>query len=502
MINLCLTLAEESLSTLTEKIDHYSGKVPFVEVRLDYLNRPELPPLPGGTRTDFVATCRPKREGGRYEGAEADRCELLRKAAKNGFAWLDLEHDIKIDLNLPAQTRVVRSYHCFEGFPEDLSLLFEKVRARPGDVTKLALSVSGTRELVALLGFMESIPTTISRIILGMGPFGQPSRFLGGFLGNHWTYVSSGEANVAGPGQFTVDQALERYQFSSWASAPAIYGVLGNPVAHSLSPGLHNRLFAHYGLPQVYFPFLVDDLGSWFNYVGGSRLSFHGFSVTLPFKTDVLEYVDLSESHMPALNTLTKKDFGWEGINTDYAGFLAPLTSRFTLKGKEAVVLGNGGAAHTVVAALQKEKARVVVVGRNREQVAQFAALYDCDHALFSDLPMRADLCVNTTPVGQYPKMEESPLREDQLDFDCIYDLVYHPSRTLLLQIAERKGISAISGMEMFVEQAALQFLGWTGIEPDRELIQKIVTEISAERGDTPAAEFRRRKGNRKAGHG
>ena len=512
MIDLCLTLAEESLSALKEKIGQYSGTVPFIEVRLDYLSPPQLPPLPNGTQTSFVATCRPKREGGRYEGAEGDRCELLRKAAQNGFAWLDLEHDLEKDLHLPARTRIVRSYHRFEGFPQDLPLLFEKVRARPGDVAKLALPVSGTEQLVALLSFMESVPSTVSRIILGMGPFGQPSRFLGGFLGNHWTYVASEEETAVAPGQFTVRTALECYRrSSSWATVPALYGVLGNPVAHSMSPGLHNRLFAHYGLSKVYFPFFLDDLSSWFAYVGRSRLAFHGFSVTLPFKTEVLEYVEFLGSPMPALNTLKRKNSGWEGINTDYAGFLAPLTSRFPLKGKKAVVLGNGGAAHTVVSALQHEKTRVVVVGRDGERVARFAAHYDCDHALFSDLPLRADLCVNTTPVGQYPKVEASPLREDQLDFDCVYDLIYHPARTRLLETAERKGMHAISGMEMFVEQAALQFLAWTGIQPDRGLVQEIITEISTEQGDSLAKNFRekdetgtspRKKRSRKTSHG
>ncbi len=511
MIDLCLTLAEESLSGLKEKIDRYSGTVPFIEVRLDYLTPPQLPPLPNGTWTSFVATCRPKREGGRYEGAEGDRCELLRKAAENGFAWLDLEHDLDRDLHLPSRTRIVRSYHRFEGFPQDLPLLFEKIRARPGDVTKLALSVSGTGQLVALLSFMESVPSTISHIILGMGPLGQPSRFLGGFLGNHWTYVAAEEENAAAPGQFAVRTALECYRLSSWDTVPALYGVLGNPVAHSLSPTLHNRLFAHYGLSKLYFPFFLDDLGSWFDYVGPSRLAFHGFSVTLPFKTDVLKYVDFPGSPVSALNTLKRKNSGWEGINTDYAGFLSPLTSRFTLKGKKAVVLGNGGVAHTVVSALQHEKARVVVVGRNRERVARFAARYDCDHALFSDLPLRADLCVNATPVGQYPGVEASPLREDQLDFDCVYDLVYHPASTRLLEIAERKGMEAISGMEMFVEQAALQFLAWTGIQPDRGLVQEIVTEISTEQGGSAAKNFRekeelgtspRGKRSRKTSHG
>lgn len=480
MVKLCLTLAEESPSTLKKRIIQYSGQVPLIEVRLDYLSSPELPTLPGNTETEFIATCRPAREGGRYRGSEADRLGLLRKAAEQGFAWLDLEHDVESDPLLPDSTRVVRSYHSFQSFPQDLPALFEKVRKRRADVTKLSITASGTQELVRLLNFMESVPAEAPHIVLGMGSFGQPSRSLGAFLGNFWTYVTLSEENAVAPGQFSLKKALDWYRFPSWGSVPSLYGVLGNPVAHSLSPWLHNRLFEQYGLESIYLPFLLDDVASWFDYVAHSRLCFCGFSVTLPFKTSVAKYV-LAESRAETLNTLTKSGSRWEGLNTDYAGFLKPLTSRFGLKGKTAVVLGHGGVAHTVVAALLKEGTRVVIVGRNRQRAARFAAQYKCRSALFSDLPLRADLCVNTTPVGQYPRTEDSPLLERQLDFDCVYDLVYHPEKTRLLEIAQKKEISTISGMEMFVEQAALQFLAWTGIDPERGLIREMIREVSTE---------------------
>lgn len=480
---LCLTLAEESLSTLERKVAQHSGRVPVIEIRLDYLARPEVPPLPGNTSTEFVATCRAAREGGRYKGSEGDRLALLKKAAESGFTWLDLEHDVEEDPSLPTATRVVRSYHCFGSFPESLPALLERMRAQRAEVIKLAVNVSGTGELVTLLSFMESFPSETPHIVLGMGSFGQSSRTLGVFLGNYWTYVAAAEEDAAAPGQFSLKKALDWYRLPSWVSAPPIYGVLGNPVAHSMSPQLHNHLFGHYRLKKVYFPFLLDCLDPWFDYVARSRLSFSGFSVTLPFKADVVKHVSL-ESAADVLNTLIRVDSHWEGSNTDYAGFLKPLQSRFDLKGKTAVVLGHGGVAHTVLAALRREGAQVVVVGRSRQRAAQFAARYGCRHAHFSDLPLRADLCVNATPVGQYPQVEDSPLLENQLDFGYVYDLVYHPEETRLLRMAAKKGILTISGIEMFVEQAALQFLAWTRIEPERELVREMIREISTESSD------------------
>lgn len=477
---LCLTLAERSLSVLENKLRRYSGMVPLIEARLDYLEVPKVPVLPADSPTEFIATCRPVREGGRYDAEEGERLRLLAAAAQSGFAWVDLEHDVEESPALPPQTRVVRSYHNFGGFPGDLPSLHRRIQALGGDVAKLAMAVRGTEELVELLRWRESTSgSTDSSILIGMGSFGQPSRLLGALLGDAWAYVAEREEETAAPGQFSLAVARDVYRLSGWKTAPAVYGVLGNPVAHSLSPILHNRLFNHYGRQGVYFPFALSRLDPWFGYMETSRLSFGGFSVTLPFKTEVVRLVRRLDSPVQALNTLVWNGSGWDGLNTDFAAFLAPLKARFSLRGKKAVVLGNGGVAHSVVKALLQEGMEVLIVGRDRERVSSFAALLNCPSILFSDLPVRADLCVNTTPVGQHPAVEGSPLREDQLDFEIVYDLVYSPEDTRLLQMARRNGIVALSGMEMFVEQAALQFLAWTGVDPDRELMKTILRELS-----------------------
>jgi 3-dehydroquinate dehydratase/shikimate dehydrogenase len=481
MINLCLTLAEPSSAVLDQKITQYTGQVPYIEVRLDYLAEPRLPVVQADQGTDFIATCRPEREGGRYRGEEGDRLELLRKAAHAGFSWVDLEHDVRESPHLPSSTRIVRSYHCFDRFPEDLPSRLESMRKTGGDVIKLAASVSKTQQLVTLLEWMESTLEASPCVIFGMGDLGQPSRLLGGFLGNAWTYVAEDESSKVAPGQPTLKRALECYQLPNWTSPPIVYGLLGNPIAHSLSPDIHNRLFQHYQLKKVYLPFLLDDVGGWFDYIGKSRLCFEGFSVTLPFKTDVLKIAQEKTSPVDSLNTLAKRDSQWKGLNTDYPGFLHALKTHGSLKGKTAVVLGNGGVAHTAVKALQDQGAEVTVAGRDPEKVSHFAKGYGCRYTLLSDLPMAADLCVNATPVGQFPNIQDSPLTSDQLDFELVYDLVYRPERTQLLESARRRGLKTISGMEMFVEQAALQFAAWTGISPERQMLREIIRKATGE---------------------
>jgi 3-dehydroquinate dehydratase / shikimate dehydrogenase len=479
MINLCLTLADPSFAALNQKIAQYTGKVPYIEVRLDYLAEPQVPSVQPDQGTDFIVTCRPSREGGHYRGAEKDRLDLLQKAAHSGFSWADLEHDVEESPNLPSSTRIVRSYHCFDHFPEDLPSRLQSMRKTGGDVIKLAVSVTTTQQLATLLEWMESALETTPCVILGMGDLGQPSRLLGGFLGNSWTYVAEDESSKVAPGQLTLRKAKECYQLHNWTSSPLFYGLLGNPIAHSLSPDIHNQLFQHHQLEKVYLPLLVDDVGVWFDYIEKSRLCFEGFSVTLPFKTDVLKVVQQKTSPVDSLNTLAKRDSQWEGLNTDYPGFLHALRTHGSLKGKTALVLGNGGVAHTVVKALQDQGTEVTVVGRTRDKVSHFAKRYGCRYTLFSDLPMAADLCVNATPVGQFPNIQDSPLTSDQLDFEVIYDLVYRPEQTQLLELAGRRGLKTISGMEMFVEQAALQFTAWTGLSPERQMLREIIRKAT-----------------------
>jgi 3-dehydroquinate dehydratase/shikimate dehydrogenase len=475
MSQLCLTLADERVDHLAAKIRRQDGACPLIEIRIDHLDSPQIPGLPGSRRSRYIATCRPEREGGRYRGGEADRLELLRQAARSGFDWVDLEHDVP-PISLAPGVQVVRSYHDFRGFPSDWPALIQRIDALPGDISKIAVAVENTGQLVEVLRQFEQ-PSARKRIFIGMNGMGQASRLLGHFLGNAWTYVTEEADRQVAPGQCSLHEALTSYRLDFPGSQPTFYGILGNPLVHSLSPPLHNRLFAHYGLGNVYLPFQLTAVDPWFDYVASSPVQFGGFSVTLPFKTDVVRFAGTSGKRDQALNTLVRDGSGWKGLNTDYAGFLKPLAEA-DLRGCEALVLGTGGVTHTVIRALQAKEARVTVIGRNPDKTAALAARYHCGKALFSDLPLKAQLCVNCTPVGQYPATDSSPLSKDQLTFEMVYELIYRPERTTLVRMAEEKGLKTISGLEMFVEQAALQFQAWTGIDPDRKLVREIVESL------------------------
>lgn len=472
-MQLCLTLAEESVADLNRKVGQYDGQVDLIETRLDFLDQPQLPCLPVAPRSKYIATCRPRREGGMYGGEELKRFDLLRRASEQGFDWVDLEHDAVLPGSLATGARVIRSRHVFGSFPPDLDSELPSVAA--GDMQKLAVRVHDTSELVQLLNWEASSQRLGGRhVVIGMDEPGQPSRYLAPFLGSEWTYVCEKASTPSAPGQFSLREGRRLGRAS--ADAP-LYGVIGRPVCHSLSPALFNGLFRHDRLPGSYIRLPLDTLDPWFDYVRTSSLKFKGFSVTLPFKTDVVRFCRSHDSPVSAVNTLSPSGGQWKGSNTDYPAFLSPLASRIPLQGSTAVVLGNGGVAHTAVRALLEQGVQVTIAGRNESKVALFAREFGCPWILSQALRSHADLLVNTTPVGQYPDVDVSPLSKSQLNFEVVYDLIYAPEQTRLLQQAQRRGCQIITGMEMFVEQAALQFQSWTGVDPDRTVMKGLIRE-------------------------
>ena len=477
-MKLCLTLAEDSLSALQEKVDFFDGRAELIETRLDFLDHPELPRLPQSRSSRYIATCRPGREGGNFQGSEEERIGILRKAVSSGYDWIDVEYDVDLPFEMPSTTRVIRSRHVFGEFPKDLSREFQCLVGR-GDVAKLAVNIFSTQQLTELLSWtVNQGDDSASRIVIGMGVLGQPSRYLGAALGSPWTYVCESGGMEVAPGQLSLDEAKGVHLKGK---TTPLYGVIGNPVAHSLSPHLHNRLLHHYECSGAYIRLPLDNLLAWFDYVERSKLNFCGYSVTLPFKKDVMEFCSRYSSPVASINTLHREGVEWIGENTDHSAFLAPLRERYKLEGSSAVVLGNGGVAQTVVGALKREGVTVKIAGRNPERAYKFSRLFDIPWCLISDLEQSADLLVNATPVGQHPEVEDSPLDASQIDYKWVYDLIYNPEKTRLLGEAEKKGCGIISGIEMFAEQGAAQFKIWTGIDPDRALVSSILKEVLSE---------------------
>jgi shikimate dehydrogenase len=323
---------------------------------------------------------------------------------------------------------------------------------------------------------MEGLPEQIKRVIIGMDAFGQPSRFLGKFLGNAWNYVSPADSDPAAPGQFSLRQAKDVYRIDQWSAPPAFYGVVGNPTGYSESVLLHNRLFDHYGKSGVFLPLQIDDLDSWFTYMESTNLSFQGLVVSSSFETELNSYLDRTTSIEESIDTLRREESAWVGVNTEWEAFLRPLMNRTTtLAGKRAVVLGGGDLARAGASALCSQKVQVILVAHEDSDLADCSWRRKCEIRPYSEFPIGADLLVVATSPGDRLDEELSSLPDVQLDFDLLYVLASSPGSSRLVHLAEGRGLETVGPVEMLVEQVAGQFREWTGIDPDRGLMREII---------------------------
>ncbi len=260
-----------------------------------------------------------------------------------------------------------------------------------------------------------------------------------------------------------------------------LLGVIGHPIEHTLSPAMHNAAIEQMGLDYVYLPFPIppDRLGAAVE--GFAAFGLVGFSVTIPHKQAILPLlseVTPEAQAVGAVNTVWRTENGWKGTNTDVAGFIAPLQNYSDWSDRMAVVLGNGGAARAVVAGLtQLGCAEIHLVGRTPKKLETFVRHWknspmrvNLKVHTWDTLPnliSRANLLVNTTPVGMSPHVDRSPIEPELFDKlppnSIAYDLIYTPNPTQFLKLAWERGATAIDGLEMLVRQGAIALEIWVG---------------------------------------
>jgi shikimate dehydrogenase len=272
----------------------------------------------------------------------------------------------------------------------------------------------------------------------------------------------------------------DQYSFPSLSSNTALYGVVGRPISHSLSPAIQNAAFRAAGLDAVYLPLAAADFNDFERFA--NAMSIAGVSVTAPFKVDAFEAAaetDAVSRQVQAANTLKRRGREWCACNTDVAGFLAPLEATLSLSNRRATVLGAGGAARAVAVALAWAGAHVTIAARQKDRAAQLASMTSGAVGTWPPEPGSWDILVNTTTVGTAPRVDETPIPHDLLTGKLVYDLVYNPTETRLLREARDAGCQTIGGLDMLIAQAERQFEWWTGIRPaDRVMREAAVAAI------------------------
>jgi 3-dehydroquinate dehydratase type I len=317
MSSLCLTLAEHSGASLQQKINQYCDQVEFIEVRLDYLDDKAVPALPCVRATKFIATCRPPREGGLFRGTEAERFSVLESAVKAGFDWIDLEKDVPLTELSAFSTQIIRSSHFFDSFPLELSDVLDELMESGGDAFKIAARISTTSELIKLLSWVESLPTEIPRVVLGMGELGQVSRIMGPFLRNLWTYVIEAGGSEVAPGQFSLDEAQQVFRVGHWDASTGLFLLAGSRAPSPEFVRLFNVLFEHYGYSGVALPCMVDDLSALEEYVARSRLPYRGIGDCGTFEGGTSEATVEDTKHEMLVARVTGQFLQWTDIDPD-----------------------------------------------------------------------------------------------------------------------------------------------------------------------------------------
>ena len=446
-----------------------------VELRVDWVrNKPDIGRLLKDRPTPVVVTCRRREDHGKWTGNEQQRQAVLREAIVGGAEYVDIEEDIARAIPRYGDTKRIISYHNFDETPSDLDAIYQRMTACDADIIKIVtMAVTPSDNLKILEMAKKAERPTVA---FCMGEYGLPSRILCAQAGAPFTYAGFSSQREMAPGQLTFAETRNLYGFNRITPNTRVFGVIGDPIAHSLSPLLHNSAFRKTGFDGVYLPLKIPAEQMTQSLRDYRRLGFEGFSVTIPHKEAAIEFADepdLQADLIGASNTLHFQEEKWHATNTDYDAIIETLlhtmseslVERPSLNGKKVLIMGAGGVARAAVCAMIQEKALVTITNRTRKRAADLAAEMGCQTVGWENRASETiDILINCTSVGMSPAMNETPFEQHWLhESMLVFDTVYTPENTLLLKHARERGCVTASGIEMFVRQAARQFELFTG---------------------------------------
>ena len=470
---VCAVVAATTASEMSRQVRTALRSARTIELRLDWL-RSDAERLRflrwlrkrRHASATFLATCRRKEGGGRFAGDIARQLHWVAQAREAGCQWCDIEMETFRELPegflraYPVPPRILLSIHDFDRTP---NLPRNIVVARHGlvDAVKIAAHARTIADSVRLLKVARHSRNFVA---VPLGDVGLPARLLALREGSELAYAPVAEATA--PGQVPLDEMLQLYRAHSLNRGTHVYGVIGDPVGHSLSPLLHNTGFTARHLNAAYLPFLVHRLGDFLKAI--PDFGIRGFSITLPHKQAILKHLKECEplaAEIGAVNTVVvRRDGSLYGCNTDYVGVLRALQRKLRLPGSRALIFGAGGSARAAAFALARAGATVCICARREKASKELARAVGGEV-----IPRRAlrtesfDAILNATPIGMHPHEAISPLSAGELQCRIVVDLIYRPERTKLLEIAARKGIATVSGVNMFLAQGFAQWEIWTG---------------------------------------
>ena len=380
---ICVSVCAETASEFLEKIERASKTADVVELRFDCLNEREIEQVlnsnPAGKPEIF--TFRPKEQGGKRNLSKQERKDFWN--LRISFDWVDLEEDFeKKDFDW-SQQRVISSHHDFSGIAKNLEEIYNKLKETKPDVIKIAVQTSDATDGLALMKLLERAKAEKRELIpIAMGESGVWTRILGLSRGAFMTFAALDDESATAPGQLTAQEMIEVYRVKELDEDAEIYGLVGNSVAHSVSPHIHNAAFKFHQKNAVYVPFAVKNLEEFVRRMVKPETReidwrLRGFAVTIPHKVEImkhLDFVDETAKKIGAVNTVKIEGDKLSGYNTDADGFIEPLKNSYgDLNNVRVAIFGAGGAARACIFALQQAGAKVTVFARNAEKAKNLA---------------------------------------------------------------------------------------------------------------------------------
>jgi 3-dehydroquinate dehydratase/shikimate dehydrogenase len=474
---------------LAHSREEYNAGERFFEFRLDYLPSPEQGIaamrkfLSRHADCTILATCRRHQNHGHYNGSIEQQVEILDAAIENGAHAVDIEIESaetcvqKLEA-LRSRARLVVSYHNYGGTPP-LDAVMRRMMRVPADGYKIVTTAKKPSDNARVLALAKTYSKTPT-ILLAMGETGFPTRVLSPAAGGLYTYAAPNSAEGTASGQISAHQLRQLYLVEKFSRDARVYGVVADPVRHSISPAVHNRAFQARRVDAVYLPFLVKPAQLKDFFILAEKMPLAGFSVTIPHKQRILRYLDLVDPlarRIGAVNTVWRKAGKWRGTNTDADGVIRPLERHLRLSKSKVLLAGNGGAGRGAAYALKEAGATLAITGRNIDRVRALAKACDAEPLSREQASGRMfDVLVHSTSLGMFPKIGHS-FFEEKIPAKLVFDMVYNPLDTMLIRMAKDQGAVVIRGLEMFLEQASRQFEIWTGENAPRAVMEKAALE-------------------------
>ncbi len=487
---VCGVVAGETARQMKAQVGAGLRKTRTLELRLDYLRgakeRQAFLSWLGRTRPRavLVATCRRVEGGGLFQGSRGEEIAILAEAVRSGCGWCDVEietakHFSRGELaRALSPARVMVSHHDFRKTPRGLAGIIRRLERPGGQALKIAAQCNSVSDSVRVCELARKRRNVVA---IPMGEFGLAGRILSLRMGSALAYAAVEQTTA--PGQLSLDQMADLYRGGRITRRTGVYGVIGDPIGHSLSPLLHNTAFQTSKVDAVFVPFLVRNLREFLGAMKGFGVA--GLSVTIPHKETILRLLDECDplaARIGAVNTVVVRGGRLYGYNTDYVGVLRSLQERLRLAGSRVLLFGAGGAARAAAFALAQAGSMVCISARRAERARELARAVGGAAVERAGLKTEFfDAIVNCTPVGMHP-CGGSPLESAELNCRIVMDMVYRPRETELLRLARRKGVATISGVEMFLAQGIAQYEIWTGKRaPENAMRRAVVSALSRE---------------------